>query len=81
VYRILQEVPGVAYVDVDELGFADAAEQAARALEPGPVQPRLAIFPARPNRDAASGVSPAELVRVAAPTVDVTITAKGGLDG
>jgi hypothetical protein len=81
VYRILQEVPGVAFVDVDELRFKDGAEQAARALEPGPVQPRLAIFPARPNRDAPSGVSAAELARVAAPSVDVTITPKGGLDG
>jgi hypothetical protein len=81
VYRILQEVPGVAYVDVDELGFKDVAEQAARALESGPVQPRLAIFQARPDRDVPGGVRPGELVRVAAPTADVTITPKGGLDG
>jgi baseplate J-like protein len=81
VYRILQEVPGVAYVDVDELRFKDPAEQAARALEPGPVQPRLAVFPARPDRDAPGGVRPGELVRVATPTQDVTLTPKGGLDG
>jgi hypothetical protein len=81
VYRILQQVPGVAYVDVDELRFKDPAEQAARALEPGPVQPRLAVFPARPDRDAPGGVRPGELVRVATPTQDVTLTPKGGLDG
>jgi len=81
VYRVLQDVPGVAYVDIDELAFKDPAEQAARALEAGPVQPRLQIFPTRPDDAAPGGVRPGELVRVAAPTVDVTITPKGGLDG
>jgi hypothetical protein len=81
IYRILQEVPGVAYVDVDELSFKDPAEQAARALEAGPVQPRLQVFPARPHDAATGGVRPSELVRVAAPTADVTITPKGGLGG
>jgi hypothetical protein len=81
VYRILQEVPGVAYVDVNELGFKDPAEQAARGLEAGPVQPRLQVFPARPDDVAPRGVRPSELVRVAVPTADVTLTPKGGLDG
>ena len=81
VHRILQEVPGVSWVDVDELGFADPAEQAARALEPGSVQPRLAVFPARPDRDAPGGVRPGELLRVANPSADVTLTGTGGLAG
>ena len=70
-----------AVVDVDELGFADPAEQAARALEPGPVQPRLAVFPARPDRGAPQGVRPSELLRIANPSADVTVTGTGGLGG
>ncbi|HET9945135.1 MAG TPA: hypothetical protein VFR56_05750 [Actinomycetes bacterium] len=81
VHRILQSVPGVSWVDVDELGFADPAEQAARAFEPGPLQPRLAVFPARPDRDAPMGVRPGELLRVANATAAVSVTATGGLAG
>jgi hypothetical protein len=76
-HRILQGVAGVAFVDVDELGFADPAEQAARALEPGPVQPRLAVFPARPDRSAPQGVRAGELLRIAS----ATLTGTGGLAG
>lgn len=79
VIRVLQDVPGVAFVDVDELGFADPAEGEARRLEPGPVQPRLLVFPARPDDDVAGGVRPAELARLASPTQDATVTASGGL--
>jgi hypothetical protein len=45
------------------------------------VQPRLQVFPARPDDVAPRGVRPSELVRVAVPTADVTLTPKGGLDG
>lgn len=79
VIRVLQDVPGVAFVDVDELGFADPAEAEARRLEPGPVQPRLLVFPARPDDEVAGGVRPAELARLASPTQDATVTASGGL--
>jgi predicted phage baseplate assembly protein len=77
--RILQDVPGVAFVDVDELGFADAEEAEARRFEPGPVQPRLLVFPARPDETVVGGVRPAELARLGAPTQDATLTASGGL--
>ena len=79
VIRILQDVPGVAFVDVDEFGFADPDEAEARRLEPGPVQPRLLVFPARPDDAVAGGVRPAELARLASPTQDATLTASGGL--
>ena len=79
VVRILQDVPGVAFVDVDELGFADPEEAEARSLEPGPVQPRLLVFPARPDDTVAGGVRPAEVARLASPTQDATLTASGGL--
>ena len=79
VVRILQDVSGVAFVDVDELGFADPVEAEARRLEPGPVQPRLLVFPARPDDSVAGGVRPAEVARLALPTQDATLTASGGL--
>jgi len=71
----------VSWVDVDELGLADPAGQAARALEPGPLQPRLAVFPARPDRAAPMGVRPGELLRIGNPSADVSLTGTGGLAG
>jgi len=79
IVRILQDVPGVAFVDVDELGFADSEEADVRRLEPGPVQPRLLVFPARPAETVVGGVRPAELARLGSPTQDATLTASGGL--
>ena len=80
-FRVLQEVPGVDFVDVDELAFKDAAVQAARAQESGPLQPHLPIFAARTDETAPGGVAPAEIARVAAPTQDATLDATGGLEG
>jgi predicted phage baseplate assembly protein len=79
VYAVVQAVPGVAFVDVDELRFKDVAEQQARAVEPGHLQPLLVIRPATPDAGAAGGVRPAELPRLAAPSVDAAVTAVGGL--
>ena len=79
VYAVVQAVPGVAFVDIDELRFKDAAEQQAREVEPGDLQPVLVIRPARPDTGAAGGVRPAELPRLASPSVDATVTAVGGL--
>jgi predicted phage baseplate assembly protein len=79
VYAVLQAVPGVAFVDVDELRFKDAAEQQARRVEAGDLQPVLLIRAARPDAGAAGGVRPAELPRLAAPSLDATVTAVGGL--
>jgi Baseplate J-like protein len=81
VFRVLQSAPGVAVVDVDVLDFKDPAEQTARRLEPGSLQPRLAIFSARADEQSPGGVRPGELARVESPTQDVTITPKGGLHG
>ena len=72
VFRVLQEVPGVEFVDVDELGFADPVVAAARAQESGPVQPHLAVFAARPDAKAPGGVRAAELARAATATVEAT---------
>ncbi len=79
VYAVLQAVPGVAFVDIDELRFKDAAEQEARRVEDGDLQPVLLIRSARPEAGAAGGVRPAELPRLAAPSLDATVTAVGGL--
>ena len=79
VYAVLQAVPGVAFVDVDELRFKDAAEQEARRVEAGDLQPVLLIRSARPDAGAAGGVRPAELPRFASPSLDATVTAVGGL--
>jgi uncharacterized phage protein gp47/JayE len=79
IYAVLQAVPGVAFVDVDELGFKDPAEHLARRVETSDVQPVLLIRAARPDAGAPGGVRPAELPRLAAPSVDATVTAVGGL--
>jgi hypothetical protein len=77
VFRVLQGVRGVDYVDVDELRFADPAVEAARAQEPGVLQPHLAVFAARTDPNAPGGVAPAEIARAS----DVGLDATGGLEG
>src|SRR5215203_1000174 len=77
VFRVVQGVRGVDYVDVDELRFADPAIEAVRAQEPGLLQPHLAVFAARTDATAPDGVAPAEIARVS----DVGLEATGGLEG
>ncbi|HVT16406.1 MAG TPA: putative baseplate assembly protein [Thermoanaerobaculia bacterium] len=53
VYQVLQDVPGVSHLDVEELqfkGYADWTDEqrAARGATAAPVQPHLRIFAARP---------------------------------
>ena len=43
------------------------------------MQPVLLIRAARPDASAAGGVRPAELPRLARPSLDATVTAVGGL--
>lgn len=94
IFRVLQDVDGVEWVDVDELGIkrppglSDAsweAELTRRGVERTatgavvPVQSRLRILPARPDPDWRGRVLPAELGRIEAPTHDVTLIGEGGL--
>jgi hypothetical protein len=77
VFRVLQGVRGVDYVDVDELRFADPAVEAVRGQEPGALQPHLAVFAARTDATAPGGVAPAEIARAS----DLGLDATGGLEG
>jgi hypothetical protein len=94
VFRVLQDVEGVEWVDVDELGFKQPADRTAsdwdaeltrRGVERtaagavARVQSRLRIFPARPDPDRRGRVLPAELAQVEAPSRDLSLTAEGGL--
>jgi hypothetical protein len=87
-YRVLQDTPGVLFVDVDRLqfkkplGMTDAAFSAYLAARgaaflsggnPNPVQGRLRIFSARPNPSQPGSVLPAELASIESPAEDVAI--------
>jgi len=86
--RIMQDVPGVVFVDVDRLQFKKPATMtsaqylvylAARGATflsggvPAPVQGHLRIFQARPDPAHPGRVLAAELAAVESPTLDVTI--------
>jgi hypothetical protein len=77
VFRVLQGVPGVDFVDVDELRFADPAVEAERAQEPGVLQPHLAVFAARTDAAAPGGVAPAEIAHAS----EIGLDATGGIEG
>jgi predicted phage baseplate assembly protein len=77
-YRILQGVAGVEYVDIDMLHFKDrsASNLKDRGADSDPVQEHLRIFPAR----IVSGrVIAAEQAWIEVPTQDLTLLASGGL--
>jgi hypothetical protein len=91
-YRVVQDVAGVVFVDVDRLGFKQpggmtsaqfTAFLAARGAtflpggQPAPVQGRLRLFPARPDPAHPRKVLPAELAAVQSPADDVLLTARG----
>ena len=95
-YRILQDVPGVLYVDVDQLAYKRPPGLSNVAwlvfllrhgavlrpnLQPEPVQPRLHALRARPSPTAKGVVLAAELLTVAVPTQDVTLLTTGGVEG
>jgi hypothetical protein len=83
VYRVLQDVTGVSYVDIDRLHFKGyetwTAEQLTlRGATTAPVQGHLRFFAARPD---GSQVLPAEQAFVQNEAQDVQLTAEGGLEG
>jgi uncharacterized phage protein gp47/JayE len=91
-YRVVQDVPGVVFADVDELLFKKPAGMSNFAfllyllargatilptLQPKAAQDRLRIFPARPSPTSAGIVIPAELAAIQNPADDVTVTVRG----
>jgi hypothetical protein len=87
-YRVLQDVPGVVYVDVDRLMFKQPAWMPLlwfllllwmRGVEflpgfvPAPVQGHLRIFPAQPAPFLPGVILAAELAAVESPSQDVII--------
>lgn len=87
--RVVQDVEGVSFVDVNRLLFKKPAGMsnlayllllAARGAVflpgglPNPVQPRLRIFGARPHKTVPGLVLPAELAYVASDGADVVLT-------
>ena len=95
-YRILQDVPGVLYVDVDRLAYKRTAGSSNIAwliflmrhgavfrakFQPEPVQPRLRALRARPDPAAKGSILPAELLTVAVPAEDVELLTTGGVEG
>ncbi len=78
VIRILQDVPGVLAVDVDELQFKRPADRS-RNGNLDPVQPHLRVLQARPEPAHRWTVLPAELAVVETPADDVALVGSGGL--
>lgn len=91
-YRVVQDVPGVLFADVDELLFKKPAGMspgayisylASRgvaflpALQPKPVQDRLRVFAARSSPTQPGIVLPAELAALENPADDFTISIRG----
>jgi hypothetical protein len=81
VYRVLQEVPGVVWVDIDLLHFKDRspAQLAVRGATDEPVQGHLRLYPARANPNPPPLVLPAEQAWIEVPTQDITLVTSGGL--
>lgn len=81
IYRRLQEVDGVVWVDIDLFHFKDRspAHLATRGADADPVQEHLRIYPARPNPNPSPLVLPAEQACIEVPTQDITILTSGGL--
>jgi hypothetical protein len=81
IYQVLQEVEGVASVDVDLLHFKqrDPAFLATRGATADAVQGALRVFPARPLPGPPPVVLPAEQAYVEVPSQDVVLTTTGGL--
>ena len=84
-YRVLQEVPGVVFVDIDRLQFKRPSGMPGtvfllyllrRGATKMPVQHRLRIFPARPDPKQPGVVLPAELAALESPDEDLEITVR-----
>ena len=78
IYAVLQEVGGVASVDIDIFHFKNqsAGFLAARGATADPVQRRLRIFPARPNSIPWPPALPAEVAAVETPSEDIEIISR-----
>lgn len=81
IYRVLQDVAGVVWVDIDLFHFKNrsSAYLAARGADKNPVQGHLRIYPARPNPVPPPVVLPAEQAWIEVPAQDITILTSGGL--
>jgi len=81
IYAVLQEVGGVASVDIDIFHFKNQSPGflAARGATADPVQRRLRIFPARPNSIPWPPALPAEVAAVETPSEDIEIITSCGL--
>lgn len=90
-YRVTQDVEGILFVDIDELGFKRPAGMsnvdfqlclASRGVtflpdgSAAPVQGHLRIFQARPDPDNAGVILPAELAAIESQTQDLTVNVK-----
>ncbi len=80
-YRILQKVDGVTWVDIDLFHFKDRSPDhlATRGANADAVQKHLRIYPARSNPHPPPLVLPAEQAWIEVPTQDITIVTVGGL--
>jgi hypothetical protein len=82
VYGVLQRVPGVKAVDIDQLDLksTDTAFRNAHGIDPakGALQPRLLMLSARPS-GSPGVVLPAELAWVEVPALDVVLRSTGGI--
>jgi hypothetical protein len=83
-YRVLQDVPGVVAVDVDELQPKRPADRNRPNVDllpdgvtPSPLQPHVRVFPARPDPAVPGAVLPSELAVVEDAARDVTVVAAG----
>jgi hypothetical protein len=84
VYCVLQDVPGVVAVDVDELQPKRPVDRNRPNVDllpdgvtPSPLQPHVRVFPARPDPAVRGAVLPAELAVVDDAARDVTVVAAG----
>jgi uncharacterized phage protein gp47/JayE len=80
IYRILQTVTGVAWVDIDQLQFKNPSIlfRLSRGATLAPVQDHLRIYPARSNPNPPPLVLPAEQAWIESPQ-DIQLIFAGGL--
>jgi uncharacterized phage protein gp47/JayE len=83
VVAVLQRVPGVVAVDVDELDFKETGKafRDAHVLTGSRPEPRLRLLPARPQGTSGAQILPAEQARVEDPDTDLLLRAVGGQEG
>jgi hypothetical protein len=82
-FVVLQSVPGVASVDIDDLNFksTDPTFRALHGADSSRPQKHLRLLPARPQLGPPAIVLPADQAWIEVPSQDVTLRAVGGLPG